>query len=188
MSFLIYKNNLCKGYMQFILCLVIVISLVISIFFSPHHKMTPFQIGAMNCEKFPPNEFNSSLENRLARPMYVANSHELSHPVNFHFNLAANFLADTIFIIESKKTRKTIFRAQYQKDFTIQAGLDLLNKDGGDSFKVLLYRKLDQEVCTGELGGIRFWQADKHVYVDFLQHLESDPKTNEPVAFKVRIE
>ena len=143
---------------------------------------------AMNCEKLSPDEFNKDLAQWMALPIYSADPNGLASPVTFHFNLAATLLPDTFLVIESLKAHRAIYRATYRNEFTIQAGQELLRDKGADNFKILLFNKKNYEICVFEQESPHYWQAGKHVYIDFLPFRELDPQTGEPVAYKVRIE
>lgn len=142
---------------------------------------------AMNCGILEPIKFEKVWTTTHLKPVYGARKNEPTSPVTFKFNLAPSELKDTILVIRSNKVHLPVYRAPYQEKIVVQAGADLLNNDGFDSFQIRLLNPITRLSCTEVHETTAFWQANKTVFMDFLPDRELD-MNGRPVGFKVRIE
>lgn len=151
-------------------------------------EFSRYSMRAMNCEVLSVHEFNLRLNEALIQPKYLADKKYGVSQVRFHFNLEPELIDGAVLVVESDRAGRAIYSGDYKKSIVVQAGYELLNENGSDNFKFIIFNKKNHEICSFEHGSTPFWQAGKDVYIDFLPFRELDPATGEAVAFKVRVE
>jgi len=182
-----------RKYLRFSAWFVAILASLLAIAYFGINEYARYSMQALNRETLSAPEFDKYLSEALSAPSYTPEKGESTAPVHFNLDLGIGLSPgdDTLVFIDSSATGfKLVYGGPYQKNFTIQAGGQLLGAnygDGGDNFTISIVQKSARKIGAGVIESIRPWQANKTVHIKLLPFRELN-EIGLPETFEVHVD
>lgn len=143
-------------------------------------------LRALNCTEASPEKVRKVIESELARKRYQPVKGDATTVVELRFNLAPSALEGVQMFVTSHKAERAVYQGPYADVLKVEAGSDLLEREGMDTFRFVFVDQKKGMICSGEqeVWG-RVWRGDRPVQIEFLPYRELDPDIQTPIMWKI---